>query len=259
MNINRFYIIILSVILLSCGTRPLKNENVKSGEISKLEHFFQRSELDSVKAGSVIEKHKIIQHLTHLRVMDRGGKKYYLLEKDDITEMINSVTEGIYLDYILINKHGDIIYTKSNDELFGLNVNNGFEATPLNKCFAGRNGVYFEDVSYIAPSSKIFSLYISSPVFVEGNFHGVLILQVDIKKISEILEPGTEILSRDEIIRVSPLEERVFSKYSGFNKIDINALDSRGNVFIKQDEGKIRYTKFNYKEINWILMKKENL
>ncbi|HPS87457.1 MAG TPA: hypothetical protein PLY36_11970 [Spirochaetota bacterium] len=254
MNISRFYILIFSVILLSCGTQPVKVADVKSGDIASLDSFFKRSELDSSKAGAVIEKYKIIQHLTHLWKMDRGGKKYYLLEKDDITEMINSVTEGIYLDYILINKNGDIVYTRKNDELFGTNVNHGYEATPLQKCFLNRTGVYFEDVAFLSPSSKIYSLYISSPVYVEGNFHGVLILQVGVNKISGILEPETEILSRDGIIRVSSLEEKVFSKYPEFEGIDMKSLDRDGAVFLNSTEGKHKFLKFSFKEINWIII-----
>ena len=259
MNINRFFIITFSVIFLSCGTEPVKVEiiEVKPGNLSKLESFFERSEHDSVKAGKVLEKQNIIQHLTHLRKMDSGGKKYYLLEKDDITKVINSVTEGIYIDYILINKNGDIIYTNRNDELFGTSINNLNEKSTLKKCFLNRTGVYFEDVSYLAPSSKIYSLYVSSPVYVEGNFHGVLILQVEIKKIIEILEAGTEIFSRDGVIRVTSNEEKIFTKYSGFDKIDINILDSNGEFLVKEHEIKIKFSKFSFKEINWIIMQKE--
>jgi len=234
-------------------------EIIKPDDMNILERFFKRSESDSIKAGNVLQKHKIIQHLTHLRKMDSGGKKYYLLEKDDITKMINSVTEGIYLDYIMINKNGDIIYTNRNDDLFGTNIYKGYEKTPLQKCFLSRTGVFFEDVSFIAPSSKIYSLYLSSPVYVEGNFHGVLILQVDIKKISEILDPEIEILSRDGVIRVSPFEERIFSKYSGIAVIDMKNLDSNGETFLEYAEGKLRFSKFKFKEIDWIIMKKEKL
>jgi len=133
MKINRLYIIVLASAYFSCSAPSPKVEAVKPSEVKKqsevdtLEKFFKRSENDSVKAGDVLQKHNIIQHLTHLRKMDRGGKKYYLLEKDDITEMIRSVTEGIYLDYILVNKNGDIVYTKNNDEMFGINVNTGYD------------------------------------------------------------------------------------------------------------------------------------
>lgn len=257
MNINRFIAIILSVFFISCSSEPVKVEVPKSDDISKLESFFKRSELDSIKAGGVLEKYKIIQHLTHLRRMDSGGKKYYLLEKDDITRMINSVTEGIYLDYILINKNGDIIYTNKNETLFGTNVNRGYEQSPLQKCYQNRSGVYFGDVAFIASSSNIYSLYVSSPVYVEGSFHGVLILQVETNKISDILENGTEIFSMDGIIRVTRNYERVFSRYAGFEQIDMQSLDSRGMIISNQTGEKLRFSKFVFKDINWIVMKKE--
>lgn len=255
MKLNGFIPVIITAVFLSCGTPPVKVINTSSGEISNLEKFFKRSELDAVKAGNVLEKHKIIQHLTHLRRMDTGGKKYYLLEKDDITEMINSVTEGVYLDYILINKNGEIIYTDKNDDIFGTNINRGYEATPLFKCFSNRTGVYMEDVSYISPASKMYSLYVSSPVYVEGNFHGVLILQIGISKISEIIENGTEILDRDGVIRVTSSEERMFSKYPAFDKIDLNLLNDNGVVLLNEKEGRLRFLKFNFKRIQWILAK----
>jgi hypothetical protein len=257
MKINRFYAIIFTLLFLSCSTQPVKVDTPQSGDIDNLEKFFIRSEADSVKAGAVLEKYKIIQHLTHLRRMDSGGKKYYLLEKDDITKMINSVTEGIYLDYILINKHGDIIYTGKNESLFGSNVNSGFETSPLYNCFINRSGVYFGDVSYITPSSSIYSLYISSPVFVEGSFHGVLILQADTKKISDILGTGTEVFSRDGIIRVTSSEELIFSKSSGFKQLDMQVLDNTGVALYRHAGEKLRFSKFVFRDINWILMEKE--
>lgn len=272
MYITRFCAVIFSVVFISCNSQSLmlddvrsedvniantKLEVIKSGYTDKLEIFFKRTENDSVKAGNVLEKYKIIQHLTHLRKMDSGGKKYYLLEKDDITRMINSVTEGIYLDYILINKNGDIIYTNNNDDIFGTNVNTGYEESPLQKCFINRTGVYFEDISYMAPSSKIYSLYISTPVYVEGNYHGVLILQVEIKKIIELLEKGAEILSRDGIIRVTPDTGRVFSRFNFFEKIDMEALDKSGVTELNNSNGRFRLYRFRFKEINWIVADKE--
>lgn len=254
-NFSGFLVLLLSAALLSCGTPPAKVEvpKPKIDNAARLENFFQRSEKDSVRAGSVIEKQRIIQHLTHLRKMDRGGKKFYLLEKDDITAMIRAVTEGVYLDYILINRHGDVVYTKKNDEIFGVNVNEGFEATPLKRCFISRKGVYFEDVSFITPASKVYSLYISNPVYVEGEYHGTLILQVEPGKISEILETGTEIFSRDGIFRVSYRADRIFSKYPVFEKIDFPGLDSGGVLTMAQPEGDIRLTRFRFREIDWVI------
>ncbi len=271
MNIKSFYIFLFSVIFFSCGTEKVKIYEVKAeiskseeivkkeDEATRLEKFFKRSELDSSRAGLIIEKNKIIQHLTHLRKMDRGGKKYYLLEKDDITEMIRSVTAGIYLDYILINHNGDIIYTSRENGLFGTNVNSGYEETPLKKCFINRSGVYFEDFSFISSSSKVYSLYIATPIYVEGSFHGTLILQLEMKKLSGILEPETEIFSRDGIIRVTNSEERIFIKYSGFEKIDMNELNRDGVTYLYSATDKLKFSKFNFKGIDWILVNKEKI
>jgi len=256
------FIILLIIISISCSAPPEKKvqvnktENFKSENLTRLQKFFKRSELDSIRAKKVIEKHRIIQHLSHLKKMDNGRKKYYLLEKDNITEMIKSVTEGIYIDYILINKHGEIVYTKNNEELFGSNVNDGFDS-PLKKCFLNRDNVFFEDVSFILPSSKVYCLQISSPVFVENNFHGILVLQVEIKKINEILDSGTEIFSRDGVIRVTPFSERIFLKYNGYDNIKITGLENNNSVFVNLPAGKIRFSGFNYKEITWILAQKE--
>jgi hypothetical protein len=250
------YFIILIIISVSCSAPPEKVQVFKSENIAKLENFFKRSETDSIKARNVIEKHKIIQHLTHLKKMDNGGKKYYLLEKDNITEMIRSVTQGIYLDYILINKSGDIVYTRTNGELFGTNINNIYDS-PLKKCFINRGNVFFEDVSFSYPSTKVCSLHISSPIFVDGNFHGIFILQVEINKINEVLDNGTEIFSKDGIIRVTPFNDRVLLKYTGYENINMGDLESSGYIFINRPEGKIRFSIFNYKEITWIVAGKE--
>ncbi|MCL1833624.1 MAG: hypothetical protein FWG49_03890 [Leptospirales bacterium] len=255
-NLSRYLAVIPLIILLSCtGENVMEDKKPgKISEVDRLENFFKRSELDSIKAGNVIEKHRMIQHLTHLRAMDLGGKKYYLLEKDDITEMINAVTEGIYLNYILINKSGEIVYSKYNDNLFGININKGHESTPIKNCFSNREGVHFEDIAYTPALSKNCSLFISSPVYVEGDFHGVLILQIDVKKINEILDAGTEILNRDGIFKVTSFEEKIFSKYPEFDKVSIDTLD-RNEVFeLNTFDKKLEFSKFNFKSIYWILM-----
>jgi hypothetical protein len=254
----KLLLLISLIVFFSCAGENVRIENTKNTtELDKLESFFKRSELDSIKAGNVIEKHRIIQHLTHLRLMDSGGKKYYLLEKQDITEMINSVTEGIYLNYILINKIGDIVYSKNNDDLFGLNIDKGYESTPIKKCFSNRRGVYFEDITNAVPLSESYSLFISSPVYVEEDFHGVLILQIDVKKINEILETGTEILNRDGIFKVTSIEEKISSKYSEFDKINIDTLDNNEVFRLNTHNGKLKFLKFSFKNISWILLSKE--
>jgi energy-converting hydrogenase A subunit M len=245
---------------VSCSAPPVKEAIKKTAEdtsVSSLEKFFKRSEGDSIRAGQVIEKHNIIQQLTHLRLMDTGGKKYYLLERENITEMINSVTEGIYLDYVLINKHGDIIYTRKNDSLFGTNVNEGYEETPLKKCFTMRRGVYFEDVALITPASTTYSLYVSSPVYVQQNFHGILVLQIDISKISEILEKNTDVVNSKGIIKIADDYSRINSRVHETISLNLNDVMRDGKMSMETPTEEIDLKSFNFNSISWILVKKK--
>lgn len=251
---------LLLIFAVSCSAPPVKKEITKAPEdtnISSLEKFFKRSEGDSIRAGQVIEKHNIIQQLTHLRLMDKGGKKYYLLERENITEMINAVTEGIYLDYVIINKHGDIIYTKKNDTLFGTNVNEGYEETPLKKCFAMRRGVYFEDVALITPGSETYSLYVSAPVYVQQNFHGILVMLIDISKISEILEKNTDVVNRDGVIKITDDYSRINSAIQENIGLKINDAVRDGEISMEKSAEEINLKSFNYNSISWILVKKK--
>lgn len=253
-------LVLLIILAVSCSAPKVKVEVKKPGNdanISSLEKFFSRSEADSVRAGEVIEKHNIIQQLTHLKLMDTGGRKYYLLERENITEMINSVTEGIYLDYVLINRHGEIIYTRSNDSLFGTNVNEGYEDTPLKKCFAMRRGVYFEDVSLITPSATTYSLYVSSPVYVQQNFHGILVLQIDISKINAILEKDTDVINRQGVIKIAADYSRINSQIAGYSTLNIDEVDRLGKLRIVTDADDIDLKSFNFNSIQWILVKKK--
>jgi len=251
---------LLFVFAVSCSVPAVKVEVKKPGKdanVSVLKEFFVRSESDSVRAGAVIEKHNIIQQLTHLRLMDTGGKKFYLLERENITEMINSVTEGIYLDYVLINKHGDIIYTRNNDSLFGTNVNEGYEETPLKKCFVMRRGVYFEDVSLLTPTSSVYSLYVSTPVYVQQKFHGILVLQIDIFKINEILEKDTEIVNRKGIIKIAADTAKINSLMPGYSKINPDEIDRKAGIKIGGGNTDFDLKSFRFNSISWILVKKK--
>ncbi len=254
-----FLIILISV---SCSKEIKSPEPMSNNidmqnlmDIKNLEAFFERSDHDAQMAMQVIEKHRIIQHLTHLKKMNSGGRKYYLLEKDSITEMIQSVTRGIYLDYILINRHGEIIYSRSNDDLFGQDVNTGYENTPLKRCFSMRGEeTYFDDVSTITPGSSIYSLFVSKPVYIDNNFHGVLILQVDIQKIAELLEGGTDIISKEGIVRVTSDNTPILSHHTSFPTIEAQA---KAEGFFKDGASIIYFEPFRFRNISWIVLTKK--
>lgn len=253
---KKFLVLLIIIISVGCS-REVKNPKPSSEnmDVKNLADFFKRSDKDAFMAMQVIEKHRIIQHLTHLRKMNSGGRKYYLLERDSITEMIRSVTEGIYLDYILINRHGDIIYSRSNDSLFGQDVNSGYESTPLKRCFSMREReTYFDDVSTITPGSSVYSLFVSRPVYVEESFHGILILQVDIRKIAELLESETDIISREGIVRVTGDNTRILSQHASFSRI---GLQTETGGFFREGGSTVHFVPFNFRNISWIVLSKK--
>jgi len=113
---------------------------------------------------------------------------------------------------------------------------------------------YFDDVSTVTPGSSVYSLFVSRPVYVEQSFHGVLILQVDIRKIAELLESGTDIISREGIVRVTGGNTKILSRHSSFSRIGLN--NDAGGSFA-EGEGRVFYRPFNFRNISWILLTKK--
>lgn len=259
---KKLLIFLIILISVSCSREIKSPEPISSNrdiqnlmDVKNLQAFFTRSDHDAQMAMQVIEKHRIIQHLTHLKKMNSGGRKYYLLEKDSITEMIQSVTRGIYLDYMLINRNGEIVYSRSNDDLFGQDVNIGYESTPLKRCFSMKEReTYFDDVSTITPGSSIYSLFVSKPVYIDNSFHGVLILQVDIQKIAELLEHGTDIISKEGIVRVTGDNTPILSHHISFPVLKAQA---KTEGFFKDGTSIIHFEPFKFRNISWIVLTKK--
>lgn len=251
------FIVLILMVLAACSSQ-VKNivippEVEMPADLSVLQKFFRMTETDALRARQVIEKNKMVLNLSHLKGMDRGGKKYYLLEKENITDMINAVTEGVYADYILINSRGDIIYTRSDSGLFGENINKGFEDTPLRKCFCNSDDIHFEDVALMTNSSDTLGMYVSVPVYYEGARDGALILQIDICYINRLFNVPTDIISREGLVRIASDRSRILSMYNAFGEIDMASLDRNRNWLCTGSDRKTEYTLFSYKNISWII------
>jgi len=252
----RFLFLVLFIV--SCSTQnavKIKPVPVKTDDslLHALKQFLETTVSDSKSAAGVITKHRIIQHLTHLRKMNNGGRKFYLLEKENITEMINAVTKGIYDDYLLINKHGTLIYSRSSDELFGADILHGFEDSPLFYLFkSGKSGIKLYDVSPLSSQRGGKSLYISIPVFVENSFHGILILKSDQNKIVKLSKKEFLITDSSGTIRVSRNQDRIYKNYENFSKMK----EKFG--FFKDRNKTIRYYSLKFLDLNWNIFETVN-
>ena len=182
--------------------RGTGNVPVKVGyEIPFNRHFYEYTSprpLEEIGKDIKGLEHDIVKMLTHFLRMDGGGKKYYLLEREHISEMILAVPEGLYSDFILINRHGVVVYSRENDEIFGKNVRTGLSESPLARCFAQQDrALHVEDVAVFPSGSGRYGIFISSRIEVENTFHGIFILQAGVEKVEGYLDAGTELLYYD--------------------------------------------------------------
>ncbi len=245
--------IILLFILFACISKQPK----QTGQEKKtpLEKFLRRCELDVTSAIDVITEKDIVKNLTHLQTMNMGGRKYYLLERENITKMINAVTKGVYSDYILINRGGTVIYTKFNNDIFGKNVRTSLRDTVLYECYVNR-GIprYFGDVTFLTDGSRP-CLYVSSSISDNGEFNGIFVLETDVRKLQEIMGSGKEIIGFDGLYKVPNQLSRVNERYPLFEGINVQMSGSnKENLLYGPGSETYRYRFFKYRNLNWIII-----
>lgn len=203
------------VIVATCcgtGTRMPGDRPAQQSTGDPLHAFFTLCEQDMARATAVIEKRALIDNLTHLQLMNSGGDRFYLLEREGITEMLRAVTQGNYSDFILVNGSGTVVYTMANDDLFAKNLKTYKPDSPLGRCFGGRKApLHLEDVSEFPWSSGHYRMLIAGEVYRQGAPRGVFILQVDMEKILCAAGEGTVIASMDGLVRVDARKESLLN------------------------------------------------
>lgn len=231
---------ILPLLLLLCiscaGTKPVP-------QTDELTRFFQMIETDLDRAGAVIVENNLVRNLTHLQLMDNGGNKYYILERENITRMIRAVTAGVYNDCVIINRDGLIVYTMYDDYLFAKNVLAALSSTPFNGCYVNRNGgnTHVEDVTPWTMPGKDpgFALFVSKKISGGDTFPGILVLQVNSDNVRKLLPRGTSAVGTDGRYRI-PVDDADFGKpFGNAAGIDFGA------------PGNGRYRVFRYANLAW--------
>ena len=252
----RYLIIIFLIIsIIGCKEQIRKETTVVTPEIGELENFFHICNEDIKKAVKIVSDYKMVANLTHLKRMDTGGKKYYILERENLTAMIMAVTEGTYSDLMLINKSGLIIYTMKNDAIFGKSVKHHFADTPFLDCFnKGMNGFYIEDVSLFPDNNSQPSLFASYPDIEEGQVRGIFIIQINIDIIQSILKKESIILGTDGKYRIDENPDNLFRPFSFFDKIEIENLKTGSKMQFETESKRYTYYPFNYSGLDWIII-----
>ena len=250
--------LLITLLLLSCTSRSL-DQRGKTSPPSKIKpdsliNFFRVCESDIHSAIRVIVERDMIKNLTHLQRMNYGGRKYYLLEREAISAMIKAVTRGLYEDFILINRHGTVVYSMVNDTIFAKRVKGPLADTPLYDCFVntGEN-MYIKDIFESAILSENPIMFISSSVVKDESRHGIFILQIDIRKIEDLMGDNTSIIDSSGIYRISKKRERIFNPFPYFDRLRLNEPGYKASPL--RAEGKIySYYPFTFKNLSWIII-----
>lgn len=249
-------IIIILSMFIRCSSKTVTIDKNVLTEVDRLNRFFHMCEIDIKNAIKILYRSDIIRSLTHFQKIDPGGKKYYLLERKTISDMIRSVTIGVYSDLIVINSKGIIIYTMVNDDIFGHNVKTYLKESTIHKCFIRsiKEDIYIHDISIFPLITGNAKLFISMRNGDGKSFRGVLILQIDIMTIEKILQKNTTVIGRDGNYRIVSDRHNILCSYPLFNKIDLsNISKSKTNQFEHQNKI-FTYYPFKFKNLSWIVI-----
>lgn len=214
--------------------------------------FFYQCEQDIYRCAELVSQKDLVQSLSHLNRMNSGGRHYYLLEKENISAMLNAMSSYKYSECYIINSKGIIIYTMNNDELLGKPVRAA--TMQVQKAFKkGMNGeqsVEDVDTESLAPAS--YDLYFGRPITASSNdTQGVIVSTVSLLHLTKQLPADTLIVSANgayvtaDTVRSMETALRHFSQNRA--KIDQTA------PAILESDG-FTYMPFFYKTIHWYII-----
>jgi len=254
-----FLCVIASALFVIHCKAPTSKQEVKQEKepiiVKSLLDFFKRAEIDIASAGGVVVDRDLIKNLSHLQFMNGGGRKYYLLERDNISEMIRAVTIGVYHDFILINNDGKIIYTMRNNDIFGQNVRTSLRDTSIGRCFANRDRrIYFEDVSGISEISGDYYIFVSSEVKGKNSFPGIFILQIEIAKLLELLDKNTCIVNNDGIYKINSRSELINKPHELKDRVTPYLMEDFKERTLNIGSRYISCRPFKFENISWFIL-----
>jgi len=243
--------VISCLLLASCATF----HGTGSIDIVSLKSLFRVCESDLGNARKVIVEHDLVKNLWHLQRMDKGGSKYYLLEREGITAMIKAVTEGVYDDFILVSSNGTVVYTMNDNSLFARSVRSVSGA--LAACHAERGPGPF--VATVPPLHRDGSgpfLAVSSRVSGGNTMPGTFILLVDMEKVRKMVGERSCIIGQNGAYETACSGAETSTPYPDFDRIDLTGPSDglAARRFTRSDGGSAEYRLFRYANLLWVFI-----
>lgn len=242
--------IALCLLIASCATLPGSGRV----DIVSLKSLLRVCESDLQNAKKVIVEHDLVKNLWHLQRMDKGGSKYYLLEREGITAMIKAVTEGVYADFILVSSNGTIVYTMTDNSLFARNVRS--VSGTLAACHAGDDSGPFIATVPLLPGGDRSFLAVSLPVSGGKTMPGTFILLVDMEKIRSLVGDRTCIIGQNGMYETDCGGGKSATPYADFNRIDLSGTHDGLTVrrFTRPAGVSVTYRLFRHANLFWVFV-----
>lgn len=257
-------LLLLTTLFLSCASteRPAPAQTKSTAPAPKpqvipndsLTELMMLCEKDARNAGNVIIEEDMIRMLTHFKRATYNGRRYYLLEKENITRMIDAVTENIYDDYIIINQHGTILYTRNDTDIFWKNVVRQIQNRPYHVPFENRDQeIFISDVMERTEGSGSHVILISRRLGGNSTMPGLMVLQLDVSHIKEALNERMDLVGVDGRYRLDgPSSRTGFLSPLTYEEI-AKVRSNTDNSFHKIHEF-IYVKNFSYRTVQWLIL-----
>ncbi|MDA3899917.1 MAG: hypothetical protein PF637_05290 [Spirochaetes bacterium] len=261
----RLIYFLLFFMIVSCAqpkqiTKPVKTQDPVVAEfVSLTRNFINECETDLLKSSQVIGQDRLISSLSHLNFMDKGGRRYYLLEKENITTMMRRLASHPYSECLLIDRNGKIVYTMNQGEPLGKKISY-YRETPLYDIFykAVKGESVITDVVFAPQLVRSYNMFFSHPVVDDsGAFQGVVVSAVAIGQLAKKLPDSSKIINshgrysyhshESLILGRDDLSERLVQLYSGTEFHRVREIDG---IYV--------YQPVKYKNIEWIVAIRES-
>jgi hypothetical protein len=203
---------ILFLFIFSCA--GVQKEKVKAPDLKGLTGFFTTFENDMKNSTSTIAKQDLIKSLTHLLRMASGGTKYYPLERDALTKMINELASYQYSECILLNKNGVIIYSMYEDDMLSKKADYYPKSIGIiHNNIKDSDGFILDDLAILGKEGKKALLFGMNINTAEG-FQGILVAGIEIEKIIEYAEIKETVVNSAGIIMMDSSVDNLSKQFS---------------------------------------------
>ncbi len=203
----------MGVLVETVGTLRIESfDKLKAvAEIKRnqIEAYFKSlgGSVRSLTENTAVEE-AIVEFETSLSPDQKISGTVWKLLADKYEKIFKNITEDFgYYDLFLITKNGDVVYTVTKESDFGENLVKGsLKDSGLAKAFrdAKKADLVFADFAPYGPSGGEPAGFMACPIRRDGNFEGVVAIQIPLNQVNDIMKGRDGLGKTGETYLVGP-------------------------------------------------------